>query len=197
MELKGVNFAYNEEEGPMILRDVSCKLTLSSRVGIIGANGAGKSTLLNLLCGELMPSSGPGKEPIGEVSRHRNLRLAYIAQEHMFHLAEFMNSSPYVYIQKRFKQGWDEALQERLTKPQSEEEAKLRKELAARHGKYGNEVDEVIGRTMKGSELFYEVQWKNLEDPKQNTIEPFSKLKMMNASGYAMAYDARLAAQAS
>ena len=44
-----------------------------------------------------------------QVYKHRNLRLAYIAQQHMFHLAEFMNSTPYVYIQKRYQNGYDEA----------------------------------------------------------------------------------------
>ncbi|CAK0870001.1 unnamed protein product [Prorocentrum cordatum] len=93
--MKDVSFAYNEEEGPLILTNVTCKLTLSSRIGIVGANGAGKSTLLNLICGELTPSPGPDGAQRGEVSRHRNLRLAYIAQQHMYHLAEFMNSTPY------------------------------------------------------------------------------------------------------
>lgn len=45
-----------------------------------------------------------------QVYKHRNLRLAYIAQQHMFHLAEFMNSTPYVYIQRRYQNGYDEAL---------------------------------------------------------------------------------------
>merc|ERR1719476_651896 len=103
----------------MILNDVSCRVGLTSRVGIVGVNGAGKSTLLNLLCGELVPSPGPGGLKPGEVTKHRNLRLAYIAQQHMFHLQEFLNSSPYVYIQKRFAEGWDEALQRRLLDPEN------------------------------------------------------------------------------
>merc|ERR1719281_2154483 len=121
MELKNVSFAYNEEDGALILKDISCKLMVSSRVGIIGRNGAGKSTLLNLLCGELWPSPNPNGGAMGEVVKNRHLRLAYIAQQHMFHLGEFQNSSPYVYIQSRFKNGWDETLQDRLTKPASAE----------------------------------------------------------------------------
>merc|ERR1719253_2493289 len=111
MELKSVSFAYNETDGPLILKDISCKLSVSSRVGIIGKNGAGKSTLLNLLCGELWPPPNPNGGPLGEVNKNRHLRLAYIAQQHMFHLQEFLNSSPYVYVQSRFKHGWDETLQ--------------------------------------------------------------------------------------
>lgn len=196
MELKNVFFAYNEEEGPMILNDVSCKIFLSSRVGIVGANGAGKSTLLNLLCGELVPSPGPGGKSPGEVAKHRNLRLAYIAQQHMFHLAEFLNCSPYVYIQQRYKHGWDEALQRRLLEPANEEEAKMRKDLAHRYGKYGNQVGDIVGRVVRGNEVLYEVQWANLPDQKQNTFEPVSKLKMMGVASFAKAFDERQATQA-
>lgn len=195
MELKNVYFAYNEAEGPMILKDISCKLNVSSRVGIIGKNGAGKSTLLNLLCGELWPSPNPNGGAIGEVVKNRHLRLAYIAQQHMFHLQEFLNSSPYVYVQNRFKHGWDETLQQRLIEPENEEEATRRKELAVKFGKYGNEVADIVGRVMKGNEVLYEVAWKNLDDQKQNTMETVEKLKKMNVSGHGKAYDERLAAQ--
>lgn len=201
VEMKDVNFAYNEEEGPLILSSVTCKVTLSSRIGIVGANGAGKSTLLNLICGELTPSPSGGFPPPegaqrGEVTRHRNLRLAYIAQQHMYHLSEFMNSCPYIYIQRRFKEGFDEALQRRLIDPANEEEAKLRTELAKRWGKYGNEVRTVIGRVVKGNEVFYEVQWMGLDDPKQNTWETIGKLKNLGVVSIARAYDERQAATA-
>jgi len=195
MELKNVSFAYNEQDGPMILSDISCKLSLNSRVGIIGKNGAGKSTLLNLLCGELWPSPGAAGKPMGEVSKNRHLRLAYIAQQHMYHLGEYVNSSPYVYIQSRFKNGWDEALQARLIQPENEEAAQMRKELAVKFGKYGNELNEVVGRVVKGNEVLYEVNWCNLPDNKQNTMETIAKLKMMGVSSIAKAYDERLAAQ--
>mmetsp|Transcript_87833 Transcript_87833/g.284317 ORF Transcript_87833/g.284317 Transcript_87833/m.284317 type:complete len:1490 (+) Transcript_87833:154-4623(+) len=194
LELRNVSFAYDEDTGPLILSDVSCKLGLSSRVGIVGANGAGKSTMLNLICGELQPSPGADQK-LGEVYKHRNLRLAYIAQQHMFHLSEFLTSPPYVYVQKRFKNGYDEALQERLTKPANEEHAKLRKQLALRWGKYGKQVKNVVGRTFHGNELRYEVEWEELDDPKQNTHEPVSKLKKLDALGFAKAYDERQAAQ--
>lgn len=195
MELKNVYFAYNEQEGPMILKDISCKINLASRIGIIGVNGAGKSTMLNLLCGELVPSPSPEGSPAGEVDRHRSLRLAYISQQHMYHLGEFMNSSPYVYIQKRFTNGWDEALQRRLIEPAHEEEATNRKELAKKYGKYGYEVADIVGRIVKGKETLYEVKWVGLDDPKQNTMETFSKLKMMSVGTLARAYDERLNAQ--
>jgi len=195
MELKGVYFAYDEQEGPNILQDVTCKVTMNSRVGIVGANGAGKSTLLNLLCGELSPSPSPSGKAVGEMFKHRNLRLAYIAQQHMYHLGEFMNSSPYVYIQRRYENGWDEALQRRLIEPADEEEKALRKKLADRWGKYGREVKEIVGRVVRGKEVLYEVAWKDLEDQKQNTYETIAKLKKLGVASLATAYDERFAAQ--
>ncbi|CAK9007606.1 unnamed protein product [Durusdinium trenchii] len=194
MELKNVFFSY-DDEGPMILKDISCKIGLTSRVGIVGANGAGKSTLLNVLCGELVPVPGPSGEAPGEVYKHRNLRLAYIAQQHMFHLAEFMNSTPYVYIQKRYQNGYDEALQRRLMEPPNEEVAKRRSDLAREYGKYGFEVGSIQSRVVRGNEVLYEVQWKGCDDPKQNTFENLSKLKKLDQIGLAKAYDERIAAQ--
>jgi len=123
------------------------------------------------------------------------LRLAYIAQQHMYHLGDFINSSPSVYIQNRFKNGWDETLQDRLIKPSSPEEEEKIKELAVKYGKYGNAVRDIVGRVVRGNEVLYEVAWTNLEDQKQNTMETVAKLKMMNVSSYAKAYDERSATQ--
>ena len=51
-----------------ILKNVSCSLSLSSRVAILGPNGAGKSTLIKLLTAELVPQEG-------KVEKHPNLRI--------------------------------------------------------------------------------------------------------------------------
>lgn len=45
MKMKKVVFQYEGTETPA-LKDVNVKLTLGSRVGIVGKNGAGKTTLL-------------------------------------------------------------------------------------------------------------------------------------------------------
>lgn len=74
MRMKKVVFQYDGAPEPT-LRDVNVKLSLGSRVGIVGKNGAGKTTLLRLLIGELQPKPG-----VGETWRHHNLRVAYIAQ---------------------------------------------------------------------------------------------------------------------
>ena len=50
--LSNVSFKYTGGD-KAILKDVTCRLSLCSRVGIVGSNGAGKTTLLRLLVGDL------------------------------------------------------------------------------------------------------------------------------------------------
>eukprot|EP00927_Polykrikos_kofoidii_P024513 TRINITY_DN22282_c0_g1_i1.p1 TRINITY_DN22282_c0_g1~~TRINITY_DN22282_c0_g1_i1.p1 ORF type:complete len:756 (-),score=152.48 TRINITY_DN22282_c0_g1_i1:445-2490(-) len=192
LEMKNASFAYNDDS-PFILKGVSVKLSLGSRVAVIGVNGAGKSTLLSLLCGELSPVEFEGK--IGEVTRHRNLRLSYIAQRHTFHLEEFLKCTPVHYFQLRFRNGYDEMLQKRLMDPGSQEEQTVRAEMAKKLGKYGNAVRDIVGRQKRGKEIVYEVAWENLDDPKQNTFESVGKLRTMKVDGLTRAYDERLASQ--
>jgi elongation factor 3 len=76
MKLNGCTFTYPGMSRPS-LKNVSCHLSLSSRVGIVGPNGAGKSTLIKLLTGETVPQEGT-------VHKHPALRVGYVAQ-HAFH----------------------------------------------------------------------------------------------------------------
>ena len=62
---------------------------------MIGANGAGKSTAIKLLTGELIPTKG-------EVERHPNLRMAYVAQHAFQHLEKHLTQTPVQYILERF-----------------------------------------------------------------------------------------------
>jgi len=132
---------------------------------------------------------------VGEVYRHHNMRLAYIAQHHMETLGKFLNTTPYAYMQYRFQNGWCEVLQKHLLDPRDEEEAQLRKDLAKKHGKYGLEIEHVVGRSQQGKTLKYEVKWNGLED-KQNTFESLKKFRDMGVEKFAIACDERLQAQA-
>ena len=57
-----------------LLADVTLYLEERTRIGVIGLNGTGKSTLLKLLAGVEEPDGG-------EVTRQRNLRVAYLPQD--------------------------------------------------------------------------------------------------------------------
>eukprot|EP00927_Polykrikos_kofoidii_P028195 TRINITY_DN2464_c2_g1_i1.p1 TRINITY_DN2464_c2_g1~~TRINITY_DN2464_c2_g1_i1.p1 ORF type:complete len:1300 (-),score=300.87 TRINITY_DN2464_c2_g1_i1:94-3939(-) len=189
--ITGLNFRYFDDT-PLVLKDVTVKVTMGSRIGVVGRNGAGKSTLLNLLAGELLPP----EDEIGNVSsvwRHRNMRLAYIAQQHFFHLAEFYKSTPLHYMQIRFRHGYDEETQRRLTMPQSPEEEQYRKDMAAKHGKRGKQVKTLVSRQKKGKQILYEVQWQDLDDQKQNTYESVQKLRLLGVEKMAAALDDRIA----
>jgi ATPase subunit of ABC transporter with duplicated ATPase domains len=150
---------------------------------------------MTLLCSEMSPSENKDGT-VGEVSRHCNLRMAYMKQDHLKALGPFFKTSSFNYISERFKDGYDGDLQKRLMEPENDEEAGRRAQLAKEHGKYGNEVDELVSRTKMGSQMAYEVKWRNLDDPKQNTIEPVSKLVAMGLSKVVIACDERIAAKA-
>jgi len=194
IEIKNLAFRYGKDKD-YLFSNVQGKLSLNSRVAICGKNGCGKSTLMTLICSEMSPSENKDGG-MGEVARHCNLRMAYMKQDHLKTLAPYFDTSPFVYITSRFKDGWDEELQKRLTEPEDEEEAERRKKLAKEHGKYGNEVETLLSRTKQGSTLMYEVQWKGLNDPKQNTLESINKLRMMGLDKVVIACDERLAAKA-
>ncbi|CAK9104629.1 unnamed protein product [Durusdinium trenchii] len=194
LELRHVSFRYSKDKD-YLLQDCCGKLSLSSRVAVCGRNGCGKSTLMTLLCSEHSPSENTDGHH-GEVWRHHNLRLAYMKQDHLKALGPFFDTSPFVYITERFKEGYDGDLQRRLIEPEDEEEALRRKELAKQYGKYGNEVGELVSRTKVGNHLAYEVRWDGLDDPKQNTVEPISKLKAMGLDKVIIACDERIAAKA-
>ena len=57
IEVSGLSFRY-EEDGPLILDDVSLKIEPGEYVGIAGKSGCGKSTLMRLLLGFEQPLSG-------------------------------------------------------------------------------------------------------------------------------------------
>jgi len=194
LETKNLCFRYSSDKEFLVL-NANIKLSMSARVAICGRNGCGKSTFMSLLCSEMSPSENK-EGSVGEVARHCNLRMAYMKQDHLKALGPFFHTSSFVYISERFKDGFDGDLQKRLLEPENEEEAARRLQLAKELGKYGNEVDELVCRTKIGSGLAYEVKWKGLDDAKQNTIEPISKLVSMGLSKVVIACDERIAAKA-
>jgi elongation factor 3 len=97
LKLANCTFTYPGRKEPSLI-DVSCALSLSSRVGIVGPNGAGKSTLIKLLtvCWYSRFYHGPthvALEPKGEtvpqqgtVYKHPALRVGYVSQHATHHI---------------------------------------------------------------------------------------------------------------
>merc|ERR1712118_240052 len=94
VKLTNVTYQYPTRQTPTIF-DVCLEASRVSRVAVIGANGAGKSTAIKLLTGELIPTKG-------EVERHPNLRMAYVAQHAFQHLEKHLTQTPVQYILERF-----------------------------------------------------------------------------------------------
>jgi hypothetical protein len=85
---------------------------------------------------------------VGEVWKHHNLRVAYIAQHSMHHLEEHLDDSALEYITSRFKMGQDKELAKMQTLELTEEEV----ELAKKRG----EICDVVGRQLRAKVLTYE-----------------------------------------
>jgi len=160
MTMKDIHFTYEGSERA-IITSASVTVTLGSRVVMLGANGAGKTTLLKLLIGDLEPTQG-----VGEVWKHHNLRLAYIAQHSLHHLEEYLQQTPIAYIQERFRQGLDVELSKLKTLALTDDEKAIRDQTGA--------VKDVVGRQKRGKQVWYEVvkpgrkgeatQWYPLEE---------------------------------
>ncbi|KAF2839765.1 hypothetical protein M501DRAFT_932413 [Patellaria atrata CBS 101060] len=144
------------------LQDVSCSLTLSSRVAIIGPNGAGKSTLIKVLTGEVIPQTGL-------VEKHPNLRIGYIKQHALEHVEMHMEKTPNQYLQWRYANGDDrEVLMKQTRVLTDEDKAQMEKLVDLGDGKGGRKIEALIGRQKYKKSFQYEVKWLNML-PKHNS----------------------------
>ena len=131
---------------------------------MLGANGAGKSTLIKLLVQETEPDLGEG-----EIWKHMNLRIAYVAQHSFHHVEKHLEESPVDYMKWRFGQGVDREAMNKPTIAVSEDEA----EKIQAERKYGDVV-EIQGRRKNGKYLEYEYTFhgQSRRDPnKYATLE--------------------------
>jgi elongation factor 3 len=99
------------------LNNVSVQVSLSSRVACVGENGAGKSTMIKLLTGELLPDEGSG-----EVWKHPNCRVGYIAQHAFHHIEKHLDETANDYIRWRYANGGDREEVVKVTSICTEEE---------------------------------------------------------------------------
>lgn len=98
LKMQNCTFTYPGKSKPSLI-DVSCALSLSSRVGIVGPNGAGKSTLIKLLTVSLrfgltqlaiaqyiVAFQGETEPQQGTVTKHPSLRVGYVSQHATHHV---------------------------------------------------------------------------------------------------------------
>ncbi|KAM3470767.1 hypothetical protein MY5147_006222 [Beauveria neobassiana] len=161
IRMTNVSYAYPGSPKPS-LSDVSCQLTLSSRVAIIGPNGAGKSTLIKLLTGEAIPNTG-------KVEKHPNLRIGYIKQHALEHVEMHLEKTPNQYLQWRYQHGDDREVHMKQSRLLSDaDRAQLDKWVDLKDGKSNRQIEALVGRQKYKKTFQYEVKWRGLM-PKHNS----------------------------
>ncbi|KIK67175.1 hypothetical protein GYMLUDRAFT_37228 [Collybiopsis luxurians FD-317 M1] len=163
LKMTNCTFTYPGRDEPS-LYNVSCALSLSSRVGVIGPNGAGKSTMIKLLTGETVPQEGM-------VTKHPNLRIGYVSQHATHHIEHHLEKTPIQYIQWRFQDGHDREILEKATRALTDEEKLLLDQDWV--GKDGSKrkLELIMGRQKLKKSYQYEVKWRGL-DHRFNTWVP-------------------------
>ena len=150
IRMSDVSFAYPGATKPS-LSNVSCQLTLSSRVAIIGPNGAGKSTLIKLLTGETIPTTG-------KVEKHPNLRIGYIKQHALEHVEMHLEKTPNQYLQWRYANGDDREVHMKQTRKLSDQDKEqMDKFIDVGDGKGKRQIETLVGRQKYKKTFQYEV----------------------------------------
>lgn len=162
LRMTNANFTYPDAPKPSLI-DMSCALSLSSRVAIIGPNGAGKSTLIKVLTGEVIPQTG-------KVEKHPNLRVGYIKQHALEHVEMHMEKTPNQYLQWRYHNGDDrEVLLKQTRVLTAEDQEQMDTPIDLGDGKGPRKIEALIGRQKYKKSFQYEVKWMNLL-PKFNVM---------------------------
>lgn len=133
------------------LSDVTCQLSLSSRVAVIGPNGAGKSTLIKMLTGETIPT-------VGKVEKHPNLRIGYIKQHALEHVEMHLEKTPNQYLQWRYANGDDREVFLKQTRILSDKDKEqMEKQIDLKDGKSPRQLEALVGRQKWKKTFQYEV----------------------------------------
>ena len=150
IRMSNVSYTYPNAPKPS-LAEVSCQLSLSSRVAIIGPNGAGKSTLIKLLTGETIPTTG-------KVEKHPNLRIGYIKQHALEHVEMHLEKTPNQYLQWRYAHGDDREVHMKQTRILSDaDRAQMDKWVELADGNPARQIESLVGRQKYKKTFQYEV----------------------------------------
>lgn len=190
LKMEGAQYTYPGASKPTI-SNVSVKVCLGSRIACRGVNGAGKSTLIKLLVQETEPDKDAAGNPIGEIWKHPNLRIAYVAQHSFHHVEEHLDKSPVDYMKQRFKGGVDSEELSKATVFVTDAELEER----AMNIKYGDVID-IIGRRKNGRVMEYECLWHGQTKKDPNKYIAMETLIEMGLSKLVQYADAKVAALA-
>ncbi|KAL7530063.1 hypothetical protein ACHAXR_003288, partial [Thalassiosira sp. AJA248-18] len=150
LEMEGVNFRYPGADVDT-LNDIHLKMTLSSRVCLIGANGAGKTTLVKMIVGDTQPSNPTDCR----FFIHHNLRIAYVSQHAFYHVEQHIEDSPVSYFQWRFKDGFDkEKIESEAYRIEPEEQKAID----------DYQLEGIWSRRLRAGVLEYEIKKKHVRE---------------------------------
>jgi len=162
MKIAKSDFTYPGNTKPTLF-NITIQVSMASRVGCVGENGAGKSTMIKVLTGELVPQTG-------DVWRHPNARVAYVAQHAFHHIEDHLDKTPNEYIRWRYSNGEDKETLVKTSMVFNDEELAKQKETFeyivkdddGKISKFKKVVYELLGqrRENKQKEYEYEVKWK-------------------------------------
>ncbi len=199
MKMSNCTFTYPGNQKPTLF-DISIQVSLSSRVACVGENGAGKSTMIKLLVGEIEPQTG-------EVWKHPNARIAYVAQHAFHHIENHLTKTPNEYIRWRYaNNGEDKESLVKVTMTFTPEEEKLQKtpfelqftdEATGKITKVKKVVSDLIGgrKQNKNKEYEYEVRYAGSTSDSGDYL-PAKTLKKMGWEKAMKAVDLRIAQRA-
>jgi elongation factor 3 len=153
LKMRHVTFQYPGSAKPQ-LYDVTLQVSLSSRVAVLGPNGAGKSTLVKILVGETESQQG-------EVWKHPNLVIGYVAQHAFHHIDHHLDKTPLEYLLWRYQTGEDlEELTKETRKMTDAELEKMKQGSIVLVEGVKRVIDDIVGRKKLKQSYEYEISFK-------------------------------------
>jgi len=191
MKMAHCDFTYPGNTVPTLF-DISIQVSMASRVGVVGENGAGKSTMIKVLTGEVVPQTG-------DVWKHPNARVAYVAQHAFHHIEAHLHQTANEYIRWRYSNGEDKESLVKVSMVLTEEETKLQKEPFevlwkdddGKQQKANKVVIELTGSRRENKQKEYEYECKF-----RDGSEGYITMKLLTKRGWeksCKAIDARIA----
>ncbi|WFC94547.1 translational elongation factor EF-1 alpha [Malassezia brasiliensis] len=155
VKMRNVVFQYPGTPEPQ-LKGITMQLSLSSRVAVLGPNGSGKSTLVKLVVGDTEPNEG-------ELWKHPNLVIGYVAQHAFHHIDQHLDKTPLEYMLWRYQTGEDLEEHMKATRQLTEEEEKAMKNGSIyEHEGVKRVIEDIVGRKKLKNSFQYEVSFKNM-----------------------------------